>query len=45
MLVAVKEGSKKKEIMKKNLNSRFFCEQLHPHWIFLNPVLDFDCDF
>lgn len=38
--VAIKEGSKKRK-------SEFtlFCEQLYSHWIFLNTVLDFDCDF
>lgn len=46
MLVAIKEGSKKSKLLKKkNQNSCFFCGQLRSHWIFLNPVLDFDCDF
>lgn len=45
MLFAIKEGSKKKEIIKRKSEFLLFCGQLHSHWIFLNTVLDFDCDF
>lgn len=40
-----KQVVKKGNYEKKIWIHAFFCGQLHSHWIFLNPVLDFDCDF